>query len=81
MGILGWIVMGLIAGALARWIMPGKDPGGLLVTMGIGIAGGLVGGLLGSLIGLGGVSGFNLGSLVIATLGSVLLLFLYRKFR
>lgn len=78
MGILSWIVMGLIAGALAKLIMPGKDPGGIFVTILIGIAGGFTGGFIGSFLGLGTVTGFNLGSLFLAVGGAVLLLFLYR---
>ena len=75
-GIFGWILVGLIAGALAKWIMPGKDPGGIFVTILIGIAGGLIGGFIGSSIGLGG-SG-NLVNILIATAGAVLLLWIYR---
>ena len=52
MGFLSWIILGLVVGALAKFIMPGKDPGGLVVTMLIGIAGAFVGGFLGSLLGL-----------------------------
>jgi len=81
MGILTWILMGLVVGVLAKWIMPGEDPGGILVTILIGIAGAMLGGFLASLIGLGAVTGFNLGSLVIAVGGAVLLLFLYRKYK
>ncbi len=81
MGIISWLVVGLMAGALAKWIMPGKDPGGIFITMLIGIAGGIVGGFIGGLIGLGGVTGFNFGTLLTATGGAVLLLFLYRKFK
>ncbi len=81
MGILSWIVFGLIAGALAKWIMPGKDPGGFFVTIGIGIAGAFVGGFIGSLLGLGSVSGFNLGSFATAILGALLLLFLWRQLK
>ncbi|NNL86896.1 MAG: GlsB/YeaQ/YmgE family stress response membrane protein [Myxococcales bacterium] len=81
MGILSWIVLGLVVGAVAKLIMPGKDPGGLLITIGLGIAGALVGGFLGSMVGLGPVTGFNLGSLGIAVAGSILLLFLYRRLR
>ena len=55
MGIFSWIFLGLIAGALAKFILPGKDPGGLIVTIIIGIVGALLGGFLGSLIGLGTV--------------------------
>lgn len=79
MGILAWIVFGLIAGAIAKFVMPGKDPGGIIITMLIGIAGALVGGFIGTALGLGGVDGFNLGSFVIAVLGAILLLFIYRK--
>ena len=61
MGIFSWILLGLIAGALAKFIMPGKDPGGIFVTILIGIAGAIVGGFLGSFIGLGKVESFDLG--------------------
>ncbi|MDY0312750.1 MAG: GlsB/YeaQ/YmgE family stress response membrane protein [Desulfobacterales bacterium] len=81
MGILSWIVMGLIVGWLAKKIMPGQDPGGLIVTMLIGIAGAFIGGFIGSFLGFGPVTGFNLGSIVIATGGAVLLLFVYRKLK
>jgi len=70
--------MGLIVGVLAKFLMPGKDPGGLFVTIGLGIAGAFVGGFIGSRLGLGAVTGFNLGSIVIATGGAILLLVLYR---
>jgi uncharacterized membrane protein YeaQ/YmgE (transglycosylase-associated protein family) len=79
MGIISWIVLGLIVGAIAKWIHPGNDPGGILLTIGIGIAGAFVGGFLASALGLGSVTGFNFGSLAIATAGAVLLLFGYRK--
>lgn len=79
MGILSWIVFGLIAGALAKWIMPGKDPGGIVVTILLGIAGAIVGGFIASLLGLGTVSGFSLGGLAIAIGGALLLLFGYRQ--
>lgn len=75
-GFLGWIIVGLIAGALAKWIMPGKDPGGIIVTILIGIAGGLIGGFISTKIGLGG--GGNIVNILIATAGAVLLLFIYR---
>ena len=79
MGILTWIIVGLIAGAIAKAIHPGEDPGGFFVTILIGIAGAVVGGWISSLLGFGGVDGFNIGSLFVAILGSVLLLFIYRK--
>jgi uncharacterized membrane protein YeaQ/YmgE (transglycosylase-associated protein family) len=80
MGILSWIFLGLIAGALAKFIVPGKDPGGFLVTIIIGVVGAIVGGFLGSFIGLGKVESFDLGGVIIATLGAILLLILYRLF-
>jgi len=78
MGILSWIFLGLIAGALAKFIMPGKDPGGFFVTILIGIAGGVIGGFLGSFIGLGKIQSFDLGGIFIATVGAILLLIIYR---
>jgi uncharacterized membrane protein YeaQ/YmgE (transglycosylase-associated protein family) len=79
MGFLSWIVLGLVVGALAKWIMPGKDPGGILITIVIGIAGAFVGGFVGSLLGLGGITGFNIGSLLLALAGALGLLWGYRK--
>ena len=81
MGILSWIVMGLIVGALAKFIMPGDDPGGIFVTILIGIAGAFIGGFIASSLGLGSVTGFNLGSVAIAIGGALLLLFGYRQFK
>jgi len=78
MGILSWIVMGLIVGVLAKFIMPGKDPGGFIITILIGIAGAFVGGFIGSFLGLGPVTGINVGSILLATGGAVLLLIVYR---
>jgi uncharacterized membrane protein YeaQ/YmgE (transglycosylase-associated protein family) len=79
MGILAWILLGAIAGLAAKWIMPGPDPGGIVVTILLGIAGALVGGFIGSLVGLGGVGGFNVGSLILAVAGALLLLWGYRR--
>jgi uncharacterized membrane protein YeaQ/YmgE (transglycosylase-associated protein family) len=79
MGILSWIIIGLIAGAIAKAIHPGADPGGFIVTILIGIAGAVVGGWIFSLLGYGKVDGFDIGSLFIAIVGAVLLLFIYRK--
>lgn len=79
MGILTWIILGLVVGALAKWIMPGEDPGGIFITIGLGIAGAFVGGFIGSLFGIGDVSGFNLVSLILATVGALLLLWVYRR--
>lgn len=78
LGILGWIVFGLIVGVLAKFLMPGRDPGGMFVTIALGIAGALVGGFLGRALGWylpGEPAGF-----IMATLGAVLLLFIYRRF-
>jgi uncharacterized membrane protein YeaQ/YmgE (transglycosylase-associated protein family) len=81
MGILSWILLGLIVGALAKWIMPGPDPGGIVITIVIGIAGAFVGGFLATAIGLGTVQGFSFGSLAIAVGGALLLLWGHRKLR
>jgi uncharacterized membrane protein YeaQ/YmgE (transglycosylase-associated protein family) len=81
MGILTWVILGLVVGVLAKWIMPGKDPGGIFITIGIGIAGAMVGGFISTALGFGSVSGFDLGSLAIAIAGALLLLFGYRKLR
>jgi uncharacterized membrane protein YeaQ/YmgE (transglycosylase-associated protein family) len=80
MGILSWIFLGLIAGALAKFILPGRDPGGIIVTIIIGIVGAILGGFLGSFIGLGKVESFDLGGIFIATIGAILLLIAYRLF-
>ena len=79
-GIISWIVVGLIAGILGKLIMPGRDPGGFLLTIVIGMVGAIVGGLLVNLLGGVGVTGFNIWSILVATLGSVVLLALYRHF-
>lgn len=81
MGILTWILVGLVAGIVAKFIMPGRDPGGIIVTILIGIAGGMLGGFIASQLGYGTVVGFDLRSLVIAILGALLLLFIYRQVR
>ena len=78
MGIIAWIVFGLIAGAVAKFVMPGNDPGGFIVTILIGIAGAVVGGFLGSLLLGVSVTGFNLTSFLVAIAGAILLLWLYR---
>ena len=78
MSILAWIVLGLIAGAIAKAIMPGDDPGGIIVTILIGIVGAFLGGFLGNLIMGEGVDGFSLWSILLAIVGSLLLLWIYR---
>ena len=81
MGIISWIVFGLIAGVIAKFIMPGKDPGGLIITSLIGIAGAVIGGGISTWLGYGDVEGFDLRSMGIAIGGALLLLFGYRKIR
>ena len=81
MGILSWIVLGLVAGILAKLLTPGRDPGGIIVTIIIGMIGAIVGGFIATTLGFGGVSGFDIRSLVIAVAGSVLLLLGFRMMR
>jgi uncharacterized membrane protein YeaQ/YmgE (transglycosylase-associated protein family) len=78
MGIIAWIVFGLLAGWVAKMVTPGTDPGGCIVTMLIGVAGAVIGGFIGQALGFGSISGFDLRSFLIAVGGAVLLLFLYR---
>lgn len=76
MSIIGWIVFGLIVGVVGKLLMPGKDPGGFLATVAIGIIGALFGGMLGRMIGMYGQDdpvGF-----VMAVIGAILFLWLYR---
>lgn len=75
--ILGWMLFGLIVGIIAKLVMPGRDPGGIFVTMLIGVVGAVLGGFIGRALGLyqpGEAAGF-----FVATLGAILLLFIYRK--
>ena len=78
MSIIAWIVLGLIAGAIAKALMPGKDPGGMIVTMLIGIVGAFLGGFLGNMITGSGLNGFSLWSILLAVVGAMLLLWIYR---
>jgi uncharacterized membrane protein YeaQ/YmgE (transglycosylase-associated protein family) len=80
MGILAWIVFGLIAGVLAKLLMPGKQPGGIIATIVLGIVGAVVGGYLGTLLNFGGVTDFDLRSMALAVGGGILVLFLYGMF-
>ncbi|WP_305463409.1 GlsB/YeaQ/YmgE family stress response membrane protein [Photobacterium leiognathi] len=80
MGIFSWIILGLIAGALAKFLMPGKDGGGWIVTMALGIGGAFVGGYVGKFIGLGHATGVNIGSIIAKTLGAFIILFIYNRF-
>ena len=77
--IIGWVIFGLIAGAIAKLIMPGKDPGGIFVTMLLGVAGAVVGGFIGRLLwGSPGATTWGFGSFALAIGGAVLLLWIYR---
>jgi uncharacterized membrane protein YeaQ/YmgE (transglycosylase-associated protein family) len=79
MGIIGWIILGLLAGAIAKAILPGDDPGGIIVTTIIGIVGAIVGGLIASALNIGDLDEFfDIGTWIIAILGSLLLLVVYR---
>ncbi|MBP2171059.1 putative membrane protein YeaQ/YmgE (transglycosylase-associated protein family) [Erwinia toletana] len=81
MGFFLWIIFGLIAGIIAKWIMPGKDGGGFIITVILGVIGAVVGGWISTRLGFGTVDGFNFGSMVIAVLGAILVLWIYRKVR
>jgi uncharacterized membrane protein YeaQ/YmgE (transglycosylase-associated protein family) len=78
MGILSWVVFGLVAGIVAKWLLPGRDPQGCIVTMALGIAGGIVGGWIGTQMGLGTVQGFDIRSFFLAVGGTMLLLYVHR---
>ena len=78
MGILAWIILGAIAGVIAKLIMPGRDPGGFIITILLGIAGAVVGGFIASALGFGAAGGFSIGGIIVAVLGAVLLLVIYR---
>jgi uncharacterized membrane protein YeaQ/YmgE (transglycosylase-associated protein family) len=75
-GVLGWIVFGLIVGAVAKLLMPGRDPGGIIVTSLLGIAGALLGGFLGRALGLYGPQ--DAAGFVMALIGAIVLLVIYR---
>ena len=75
--ILGWILFGLVVGLVAKLVMPGQDPGGIVMTTALGIVGAILGGFVGRLLGLyqaGEGAGY-----IMATLGAVLILFVYRQ--
>lgn len=79
MGILTWIIFGLIAGAIAKAIMPGTQGGGWLITIILGIVGAFVGGFIGSLIGWGSVEEFNIKGMLLAVVGALIVLWIYEK--
>lgn len=78
MGIISWIILGLIAGVIARMIMPGRDPGGAIVTILLGIAGAFVGGWIGTALGIARFDGFTIQGVLLAVLGAIVLLAIYR---
>lgn len=79
MGILSWIVVGLIAGVIAKLLLPGRDPGGCIITMLIGIAGAILGGfIVGLFVGGDVITGVNVTTVIVAVLGAIILLLLYR---
>lgn len=78
MGIISWIVLGLIAGALAKLILPGRQGGGIIMTIILGIIGAILGGWIGSLIGIGHVSSvFDIGTIITAVIGAIIVLVIY----
>jgi len=81
MGLLYWALFGLIAGAIAKWIMPGDDGDSWFKTMLLGVGGAWIGGFLGSVLGLGSVSGFNFWSMALAVGGALIILWVSRKFK
>ena len=81
MGIIVWILLGLVVGVIAKFLMPGKDPGGIIITIFLGIGGAFVGGIVSTRLGFGSVTGFDLRSLIIAVLGAIALLVVYRLFK
>ncbi|MGG7446604.1 GlsB/YeaQ/YmgE family stress response membrane protein [Kosakonia oryzendophytica] len=82
MGILAWIVFGLIAGVIAKLIMPGRDGGGFILTCILGIVGAVVGGWLATRLGYGGdITGFNLHSFIVAVVGAIVVLAVFRLLR
>ena len=74
--VIGWILFGLVVGVIAKLLMPGRDPGGFVITILLGIAGSLLGGLFGRMLGLYGPG--EAGGWIMSILGAVVLLFLYR---
>jgi len=76
-GLISWMIVGAIAGLLARWIVPGSGPGGFVITVLLGMAGASFGGFLVGVLGGTGPTGFNVWSILVATLGAVMLLLVY----
>ncbi|MCY4232813.1 MAG: GlsB/YeaQ/YmgE family stress response membrane protein [Bacteroidetes bacterium] len=81
MGIISWMLLGLIAGGLAKWIYPGRQGYGIFKTMLIGIVGAMLGGFAGSLLFGVGVGGLDLRSILVAIIGSMFVIWLWERFR
>ena len=81
MGFLSWILFGLVVGALAKFLMPGKDPGGIFITIGIGIAGSLIGNFIASQFGIVSGAEWSWASILVGIGGAVILLAAYRAFK
>lgn len=81
MGFISWVVFGLVAGIIAKWLMPGKDGGGFIITILLGVSGSVVGGWISTLLGYGKVDGFNLGSFTVAVIGAILVLWGLRRIK
>jgi len=81
MGIVSWIVFGLIAGVIAKLVMPGKDGGGFITTTLLGIVGSIVGGFIGTRLGWGSITGFNLQSFGLAVGGGLVVLVIHRMLK
>ncbi len=78
MGILLWIIFGLIVGVIAKFLMHGGGPQGIIITIVLGIVGALLGGWIGTQLGFGGITGFDIRSMLIAVGGAILVLLIYR---
>lgn len=81
MGFISWIILGFLAGALAKFFMSGDQNMGCLTTILLGVAGALVGGFISTFFGFGDVNGFNFKSLLISALGAMLIIYIYGKIR
>lgn len=76
MGILSWVIFGLIAGIIAKWVIPGAYNMGIIMTIILGIVGAVVGGYISTFFGKGKVDGFNLSSFIVAVIGAIVVLFI-----
>lgn len=81
MGFISWVFFGLVVGIIARCLMPGKEHFGIIMTVVLGVVGALIGGVVSTFLGFGNVNGFNIYSIVVATVGSIVLLFVIHKLK